>query len=223
MNDEKQIRKEFDKAYPFNAMEDARIDPAEDPKKFLDALASVPTIDFRTMYLIEGYYRDGKPISKLAKEVQLSNSYVYQVIGRGLRSIGNHILHINRMKEQARKEELSSKELEDLSNYRKQLVEEFKKTGKYSEEMEIEFGHPTSYKRIHLVGPFADYTLIGELNLSVRTNNCLKRAGVSTIADLVSHTEEELAKVRNLGKRGLKEVKEKLADNGLSLKLKQDS
>jgi DNA-directed RNA polymerase subunit alpha len=57
--------------------------------------------------------------------------------------------------------------------------------------------------------------LIEELDLSVRSNNCLKRAGISTVMELTQKSEDEMMKVRNLGKKSLKEVKEKLAAIGL--------
>ncbi|BAS29061.1 DNA-directed RNA polymerase subunit alpha [Limnochorda pilosa] len=59
---------------------------------------------------------------------------------------------------------------------------------------------------------------IEELDLSVRSYNCLKRAGINTVEDLTRKTEEDMMKVRNLGKKSLQEVKEKLADLGLSLR-----
>ena len=59
---------------------------------------------------------------------------------------------------------------------------------------------------------------IEELDLSVRSYNCLKRAMISTVAELTMKTEEEMMKVRNLGKKSLKEVKDKLAENGLSFR-----
>lgn len=58
---------------------------------------------------------------------------------------------------------------------------------------------------------------IEELDLSVRSFNCLKRANINTVADLVSKTEEEMIKVRNLGRKSLEEVQQKLANLGLSL------
>ncbi len=57
--------------------------------------------------------------------------------------------------------------------------------------------------------------MIEELDLSVRSNNCLKRAGISTVMELTQKSEDEMMKVRNLGKKSLKEVKEKLAACGL--------
>ena len=58
---------------------------------------------------------------------------------------------------------------------------------------------------------------IEELDLSVRSFNCLKRANINTVADLVNKTEEEMIKVRNLGRKSLEEVKQKLAMMDLSL------
>lgn len=59
---------------------------------------------------------------------------------------------------------------------------------------------------------------IDELDLSVRSFNCLKRAGIDTVEDLTNRTEEEMIKVRNLGKKSLEEVIQKLASLGLALK-----
>ncbi|MBO4879612.1 MAG: DNA-directed RNA polymerase subunit alpha [Clostridia bacterium] len=60
--------------------------------------------------------------------------------------------------------------------------------------------------------------VIEELDLSVRSYNCLKRAGINTIAELVERDEEEMMKVRNLGRKSLEEVQQKLAVLGLSLR-----
>ena len=59
---------------------------------------------------------------------------------------------------------------------------------------------------------------IEELDLSVRSYNCLKRAGIATILELTDKTEEDMMKVKNLGKKSLKEIKEKLVAYGLSFK-----
>jgi len=58
---------------------------------------------------------------------------------------------------------------------------------------------------------------IEELDLSVRSYNCLKRAGINTVEDLISRTEEDMMKVRNLGRKSLEEVLQKLHALGLSL------
>ena len=58
---------------------------------------------------------------------------------------------------------------------------------------------------------------IEELDLSVRSFNCLKRANINTVSDLISKTQDEMIKVRNLGRKSLEEVEHKLAMMGLSL------
>ena len=63
---------------------------------------------------------------------------------------------------------------------------------------------------------------IEELDLSVRSYNCLKRAGINTVEDLANKTEEEMMKVRNLGRKSLEEVLNKLAERGLSLSPGED-
>lgn len=63
---------------------------------------------------------------------------------------------------------------------------------------------------------------IEELDMSVRSFNCLKRAGIDTVEDLVNKTEEDMIKVRNLGKKSLEEVIKKLHDLGLKLKSSEE-
>ncbi len=65
-------------------------------------------------------------------------------------------------------------------------------------------------------------TPIEDLEFSVRSYNCLKRAGIHTVADVVSKTEQDMMKVRNLGKKSLDEVVKKIADLGLEFKSKED-
>ena len=63
---------------------------------------------------------------------------------------------------------------------------------------------------------------IEELDLSVRSYNCLKRAGINTVEDLINKSEEDMMKVRNLGKKSLEEVINKLYGLGLILKREED-
>jgi DNA-directed RNA polymerase subunit alpha len=59
---------------------------------------------------------------------------------------------------------------------------------------------------------------VEELDLSVRSYNCLKRAGINTVDELTQRTEEDMMKVRNLGKKSLEEVQRKLSELGLALR-----
>ena len=63
---------------------------------------------------------------------------------------------------------------------------------------------------------------IEELDLSVRAFNCLKRAGINTVAELVQRNQEDMMKVRNLGKKSLEEVEQKLIALGLALKTSEE-
>ena len=63
---------------------------------------------------------------------------------------------------------------------------------------------------------------IDELELSVRSYNCLKRAGINTVQELINKTPEDMMKVRNLGRKSLDEVLAKLKELGLSLNQNED-
>ena len=64
---------------------------------------------------------------------------------------------------------------------------------------------------------------IEELDLSVRSFNCLKRAGINTVEDLINKSEEEMMKVRNLGRKSLEEVIWKMASLGFNLHKDDDN
>ena len=63
---------------------------------------------------------------------------------------------------------------------------------------------------------------IEELDLSIRSQNCLKRAGIYTLGELAQKTEEEMMRIRNLGRKSLKEIMQKLRENGIELKHSYD-
>ena len=63
---------------------------------------------------------------------------------------------------------------------------------------------------------------VEDLDLSVRSYNCLKRANIHTVEDLTKRTEDDMLKVRNLGRKSLEEVVKKLEDLGLGLKVVED-
>jgi len=63
---------------------------------------------------------------------------------------------------------------------------------------------------------------VNELELSVRAANCLKNANIHTIGDLIQKTEAEMLKTKNFGRKSLNEIKEMLAEMGLSFGMKTD-
>ncbi len=76
---------------------------------------------------------------------------------------------------------------------------------------------PTVVERVETPRDQVLEMTIEELDLSVRSFNCLKRANINTVEDLISKTQDEMIKVRNLGRKSLEEVEHKLAMMGLSL------
>ena len=72
-----------------------------------------------------------------------------------------------------------------------------------------------------MMGKTQDMT-IEELDLSVRAFNCLKRAGINTVAELIQKDQEDMMKVRNLGKKSLEEVEQKLGLHGYSLRKNEE-
>jgi len=81
----------------------------------------------------------------------------------------------------------------------------------------VEFGDPVDNKKEKILE-----MTIEELDLSVRAYNCLKRASINTVSELVQRNQEDMMKVRNLGKKSLEEVEQKLAALGLSLRTIDD-
>ena len=63
---------------------------------------------------------------------------------------------------------------------------------------------------------------IEDLDLSVRSYNCLKRANINTVGELIERDEDEMMKVRNLGRKSLEEVQQKLAQYGLTLRTNEE-
>ena len=63
---------------------------------------------------------------------------------------------------------------------------------------------------------------IEDLDLSVRSFNCLKRAGINTVEDLINRSEEDMMKVRNLGRKSLEEVVQKLNSLGFGLQKEEE-
>ncbi len=84
----------------------------------------------------------------------------------------------------------------------------------YNETMMVEKDDKSKEKLLEMT--------IEELDLSVRSFNCLKRAGINTVNDLIDKSEEEMMKVRNLGKKSFDEVKEKLNSLGFDLSTEEE-
>lgn len=105
-------------------------------------------------------------------------------------------------------------------NYVIALIDAILETKTKSEEIELldsVINHCTELKG------YIDYKItIEELDLNVRACNCLKRAGIYSVDELINHTRTDLYKVRNLGANTLRHIEQKLALNGLKLKEEEE-
>jgi len=87
-----------------------------------------------------------------------------------------------------------------------------------TEELRLFIGFSTEEKPVATV-PASEWDVpVETLNLSVRSFNCLKRAGISKVSELLDMTEDEIIKMRNFGKKSLDEIKQVLEERGLSLR-----
>jgi DNA-directed RNA polymerase subunit alpha len=101
---------------------------------------------------------------------------------------------------------------EALQESARQLIENFRLFAGTAAGPEVAAGAPADETNKVVTMP------IEELDLSVRPYNCLKRAGINTVGDLLQRTEDEIVNVKNFGRKSLDEVKEKLAGLGLELR-----
>ncbi|MBQ3072129.1 MAG: DNA-directed RNA polymerase subunit alpha [Oscillospiraceae bacterium] len=87
----------------------------------------------------------------------------------------------------------------------------------FTDLSDTDIGKPIVVEKADTQHPKVLDLTIEELDLSVRSFNCLKRANINTVADLISKTEDDMMKVRNMGRKSLEEVQNKLAMMGLAL------
>ena len=164
------------------------------------------------------HFRDGIVLDEIAKPLNVSRERIRQRCWIVCKKLKYIILNYDRLLEIKHREEEKRLALEQLENHRKELIKIFRETGQYNEEMEITFGSVEIFPNEKYYQNDLLNTPIAEMDLSVRLFNCLRRAGIENIGDLTKHTEIEMYKVRNLGKKSLREIKEKLLSYGLEFK-----
>jgi DNA-directed RNA polymerase subunit alpha len=90
--------------------------------------------------------------------------------------------------------------------------------GLLQEQLDL-FVNFTQEEKPPATAPASEWDIpVETLNLSVRSFNCLKRAGISKVSELLDMTEDEIIKMRNFGKKSLDEIKQVLEERGLSLR-----
>ena len=186
--------------YPLNVIADIMEDCDEDKPCREFSIEFVYRVFAEELYpreerALELYYRDHLTLDEAGKCLGVTRERVRQIIAKALRKL-KHPTRMNRMRA------VSRAEYEDL------LVE--------NERLKRDLNSVDPN-----IDPFVKNPWdipIADLDLSVRSYNCLQRAGIRTVYDLCQKTEEEMMRVRNLGKRSLAEVKLKLIDLGYEFK-----
>ena len=204
----KEVLKES--VYPYNIFEELELEYI-DPDIIADFNVILVRLTPREEEFIKLFYKDNLTLEKIGKEHNITRERVRQITAKGLRRIKSLIYNYNRRKEQEMIIQANTLATEDLIIKRQLLLDEYKKTHNYTEEMKFYFGEIKNQA-------LNDTTSIESLELSIRAENCLRRAGIKTIDDLCQKTETEMIKIRNLGRKSLKEVKDKLNARGRDFK-----
>lgn len=169
------------------------------------------TLSEREVLVLDGYYRKGYVLESLSFQLDVTRERVRQILMKALRKI-KHPSRRSYLKYGVKVKRLQSgvKELEE------ELTRLYNEKISIIKELNIKIaGFEEEQKRISDNVLFKE---IGELDLTVRTYNCLNRARLKTIGDIVKKTEDDMKKIRNLGKKSLKEIREKLYQFNLDFK-----
>lgn len=179
------------------------------PAKLIEVL---DTLTEREKLLIEYRYKDFMTYNQIGKQIGRSTERSRQTIAKGLRKL-HHPSRSRQFLTITKKEYADA--MEDVKKERDEIFEENRVLVKILNDNNILINEPgivERYKDPIFCGRKYKDIDISELELSVRSYNCLKRSGVETVADLMLMDEESMMKVRNLGSRSFDEIKKKMED-----------
>ncbi len=178
----------------------------------------------REIYCLKAYYKEVRNLESVGKYLNITRERVNQIIRKAIRKI-----------EHSGKELLiqGKDKFELISiNEKEEIIKEFKEKIGYDLIIEWIRNHEITEELLELchsiLDAYSDRPIkheditIEELDLSVRSYKCLKRCNIHTVRDLISKTRDDMMKVRNLGRKSLKEVELKLREMGLSFKEDED-
>ena len=199
--------------YPYNLIEELRLNSPELDINYIEEHFeenldfALSTLTEREALFIDGYYRKNYTYSAMALQHNLSDARIQQIVGKAIRKLRHpaRSCYLIYGKEYLEVQSNVKQEIKELEN---KLITLKSLNAVLSEEIQKQL------EEHEITIPCEEMT-ISDLVLTIRSYNCLKRAGIKTVADLISKTEEDMMKVRNLGRKSLKEIKEKLEALGL--------
>lgn len=196
--------------YPFNLIYEIEEENQLDDDK-LDIRAFSPeliqmqlaTLTIRENRCLEMMYRDHMTLDQIGKEFDVTRERIRQIIAKAKRKLKHPIRRRSMLA-------CPQNEYDDLIARYQKLEDEYKElfNMRVSEGLIDISEYEDDHKELLDKG-------IIELDLSVRSYNCLCRAGINTVRDLTNITLEDAIKIRNLGRRSLNEIRDKLMDYGL--------
>ena len=174
----------------------------------------------REVYCLKAYYKEVRNLESVSKSLNITRERVNQIIRKA----------IMKLKHSSKELLIQGKDKFELIslNEKEEIIKEFKEKISYDLIIEWISNHEITegllgicYSIIntyHNRPKEQEEITIEDLDLSVRSYNCLKRWNIHTLKDLTSRTRDDMMKVRNLGRKSLKEVESKLKEIGLSFK-----
>ena len=163
-------------------------------------------------------YKQYETLDEIGRAYGTTRERIRQLCCKALYIIKHHLLSYEKTEWEKKKLEevrdIAERQEKELTEYREKALAFLKEYGIFGSEQELAFG-----KVVNMNGqPIIENGKIEDLDLSVRSYNCLRRARVESIKDLCNMTESDLMKVRNLGRKSFKEIIDKLEERGLCLK-----
>lgn len=174
---------------------------------------SFDTLNDREERMLVAYFKEKMNFAEIGRNEGLTRERVRQIVAKAVRKL-RHSRAINILTTSLHQYELIN------AQEREELYLKIKREMTYELALQIIKEHD-ELEQQYIASNQKNWS-IDELDLSVRSHNCLKRAGIATIGELIEHTEEDMKKVKNLGKKSLKELREKLAEIGLGFKVCED-
>ncbi len=210
--------------FPANAIDDMNLSVVDE--KFYDEDFFLSFVDEhlirgcgRCKICFLGMYKEFKTLEQIGKEINLTRERVRQIICKSLLILKSGIVCYAQNEKQKAELELKNKELEDLKKQRQELIEAYKVNNDLENaEIEAFFGKPTIYTSLNEFSYLGTDLRIETLDLSVRSYNCLKRAGIQTISELCALNKEDLIKYKNMGVKSVKEIVEKMHERSYMFK-----
>ena len=193
------------KEYPYNLIDALDLEPVDVIENFESRLNRIflEYMTSRDQFVLMQIYSCQRTFEEVARFMDISSSRVQQIHAKALRRLHYH------------KKYLLTGIYSEPEHMARKKFEEYILSMRDSWTYESALDYIKNHKKTYC--PIKEDN-IDDLELSIRSSNCLKRAGITSVQQLTEKTVEDMMKVRNLGKKSLKEIRNKLQSLGLDFK-----